>query len=337
MRIGISGYLGYQNFGDEIFLKTWQQVFKEHEVSAFMVYDDIKSFDRIVIGGGDLIDVNRMTNAYWKPKLLEKPTYVYGVGVIFRSEPEINLEELNHYRCFLSQCKSLSCRDSNSVRFAKHHNLYTNISTVEDVAWSYNIPSFKLNKFNTKKNGIVGVSLRQNSATDWDMIYNFLAKISNEYELMFIPLHPSPIEELGDQKFHEDLKQSVLNVNPDAHINVCSFEHDIDHKIKFIEQCDGYITQRFHGVLMSLRVKTPVLSLNNCPGMVPNKFKTLLYQFGMQHAILGNDFEMLNLRFEEMMDGRLNFKDDVFPKISWLEAKAKTEMGNFKETVLKGI
>jgi polysaccharide pyruvyl transferase WcaK-like protein len=92
-RIGLVGFFGWGNYGDELFHRIWtDSVGKFHDTAA--VHDKLESpyfsrpavdiakeFDGFVIGGGDLIIPNKISPLYWNKAWLAKPVYISGVGV----------------------------------------------------------------------------------------------------------------------------------------------------------------------------------------------------------------------------------------------------------------
>jgi polysaccharide pyruvyl transferase WcaK-like protein len=91
-RIGMVGYYGWGNYGDELFLDVFREYLAPHELvvlpqkTAPPYFDEpvekrLKGVDALVIGGGDLMIPWALSELYWKPAYLAKPVFVYGVGV----------------------------------------------------------------------------------------------------------------------------------------------------------------------------------------------------------------------------------------------------------------
>lgn len=92
-RIGLVGFFGWGNYGDELFLENWQRsIGQHHEVSVVhdllslpyfsrRASDIAEEFDAFVIGGGDLIIPNKISPLYWNRAWLQRPVYISGVGV----------------------------------------------------------------------------------------------------------------------------------------------------------------------------------------------------------------------------------------------------------------
>jgi polysaccharide pyruvyl transferase WcaK-like protein len=91
--VGLVGYFGWGNYGDELFLEVYRQWLGDtvelrvlHDVlqkpyfsrSLDTVLDGV---DAIVIGGGDLVIPWTVSELYWREEYLRLPVFVVGVGV----------------------------------------------------------------------------------------------------------------------------------------------------------------------------------------------------------------------------------------------------------------
>ena len=110
-RIGLVGFFGWGNYGDELFLHNWQRtigvhhdVDVVHDVLAAPYFsrpatEIVKDFDALVIGGGDLVIPNKISPLYWNRAWLAKPIYISGVGVptwIKQQAPDV-MERLQNF------------------------------------------------------------------------------------------------------------------------------------------------------------------------------------------------------------------------------------------------
>lgn len=94
-KVGLVGYFGWGNYGDELFVDVLSSLFEDQEeCTTDVVHDLIKDpyfsgpvqqrvdeFDAIVIGGGDLVIPWVISPLYWKKEYLTKPVYIVGVEV----------------------------------------------------------------------------------------------------------------------------------------------------------------------------------------------------------------------------------------------------------------
>ena len=87
-RIGMVGYFGWGNFGDELFLKVHRQHL-EDKYDLQVVHDlqqepyhsrplaeVVDEYDGFLIGGGDLLNPLRVSGLYWQMEYLKKPVIV---------------------------------------------------------------------------------------------------------------------------------------------------------------------------------------------------------------------------------------------------------------------
>lgn len=92
-RVGIVGFFGWGNFGDELFVRAHHQflaprfeVVQLHDLQkkpyfSGPVEEAVGSVDAIVIGGGDLIVPWDLSGLYWKREYLERPVFLTSIGV----------------------------------------------------------------------------------------------------------------------------------------------------------------------------------------------------------------------------------------------------------------
>ena len=319
MKIGVSGYFGYQNLGDEIFLDVWRELFAGHEIFPLCGYENLQSFDKILIGGGDLIIPNHFTSAYWRKKFLELPTWVYGVGVPIR----INAVDkvCKEYKSFFNKTKGVFLRDKKSKEWLSENNIYDEAIVVNDIAWNYKIPDISFHKFYKKT---VGISIRQQRIFNMDNIIRLTSYLAQSMNILMIPLQPGYGELWNDRILHEKLKKEVQKRVKSAKIEIIPPYSNIAQRIKFIESVDLYITERMHGMLMSLRVGTPVM-----PIAVGNKFYRIMERFNLENFIVDSkDYDIMKeviKKIEEI---------DVFSAIKKIERETADELNDFRELVL---
>ena len=133
-RIGLVGFFGWGNYGDELFLRQWQQSLGAHHEVA-VVHDQLSApyfsrqasevaaeFDAFVIGGGDLVIPNKISPLYWNRAWLQRPVYISGVGVptwIKHRAPDV-IERLRNFFQH-PNVKHVSARDEESAQWIRRH------------------------------------------------------------------------------------------------------------------------------------------------------------------------------------------------------------------------
>jgi polysaccharide pyruvyl transferase WcaK-like protein len=92
-KVGLIGFFGWGNYGDELFLDQWHRVLDPY-FDAQPIHDLMRApyfsrdpktvaqeYDAFVIGGGDLVIPNKVSELYWNEAWLAKKVYIAGVGV----------------------------------------------------------------------------------------------------------------------------------------------------------------------------------------------------------------------------------------------------------------
>jgi len=92
-KVGLIWFFGWGNYGDELFLDQWHRVLDPY-FDAQPVHDLLRApyfsrdpktvaqeYDAFVIGGGDLVIPNKVSELYWNEAWLAKKVYIAGVGV----------------------------------------------------------------------------------------------------------------------------------------------------------------------------------------------------------------------------------------------------------------
>ncbi|MDR2208215.1 MAG: polysaccharide pyruvyl transferase family protein [Azoarcus sp.] len=135
-RIGITGSFGRGNYGDELYVKVYQQWLgpwadlfllsglprQNYFIELRNAYVDL--MDAIVLGGGDLLCPYRpkIDRDFINPAYLRRPVHVAGIGVE-RNRPEIDPAVVEKWRKFLvnPNIKSISTRDPDSKAWIEQH------------------------------------------------------------------------------------------------------------------------------------------------------------------------------------------------------------------------
>jgi polysaccharide pyruvyl transferase WcaK-like protein len=153
LRIGLVGFFGWGNFGDELFLETHQhflgdlghvEPINDLTVKPYFtepVEDVVDRYDAFVIGGGDLLIPWQMSELYWKAEYLRKPVFVAGIGVPTwkTSKPHV----VARYKKFLTDpaIRLVLARDVESARWMDREiGLDTPIGAFPDLVCAMKLP-----------------------------------------------------------------------------------------------------------------------------------------------------------------------------------------------------
>lgn len=159
-KIGITGSLGRGNYGDELYVKTYQHWFGQWAdlylltgLSYPKYFSEIKSnivdlMDAVVMGGGGLLCPYRehIDPDFINPAYLKRPFHVAGIGVE-RNRDEINPGVLKRWSQFLKDpnVASISMRDSGSKAWLEEH-IKPNVSVTSHPDWVCALPLPKIEK-----------------------------------------------------------------------------------------------------------------------------------------------------------------------------------------------
>jgi len=319
--IGLVGYYGWSNYGDDIFLETWREKLGFHRAVSITPYDNLDGFDKIIIGGGDLIWDVVFNNNYFNEKWYEngKKVYIYGIGV---ADPSIkkfkNENTFKLYKNFFSKASYVSARDILSCNWIRDVLDIKNVELVEDIAWNY---ESKISE--PKEKGSVGITYRRNELYSFremsSLIINLIdrSKDSDKSKnIKFIPLQTGFYNTIS---LHNSLKEEIVRSVSYANINSMPIQYDTQHKYSYIRSCDYYITCAFHGLVTALKERVPVLCL-----LHSNKAKQLAAKIKMPEIIV-NKNNLYNM-VTHLFSPDYTYNNDILNK---LENDAKVQMNSF--------
>lgn len=173
-RIGLVGYFGWGNFGDELFVKAHRQHLGDlvdlevvHDLLkapyfSTQALDRLSSFDGFLIGGGDLVNPRAFSTLYWRDEYLKKPVFVHSIGC-----PALKIRQspsLVQFRSFFgsSSIKHVNLRDIESKNyFDAIIGSSCDSSHCPDAVFALDMPPR-----NSPKEQVLGVVLRQHRSLE---------------------------------------------------------------------------------------------------------------------------------------------------------------------------
>jgi polysaccharide pyruvyl transferase WcaK-like protein len=261
-RIGLVGYFGYGNYGDELFLDVYRKHFHDcdltiiqdgitHPIYTAASYDKIKTLDVIIIGGGDLFIPKYFSNNYFDDQFLQKPIYFHGVGVPL----------------WIGEDPQVIAR---MARFVGHPNVRKiNVRDIESAEW-------------------VSTKLKPNAPVDFsaDMVFSLdfprVHRDSNKKVFGLIMRHLSPgatrwdhVTALCDRarSFNYTIHNIVLGIGKirdDDLVTLKEFDYphaklvdpnDLDALTRAIGACDVVASTKFHGCVVAAAYGIPAITL----------------------------------------------------------------------------
>lgn len=182
MRIGLVGFFGWGNFGDELFYELWHDVISGHELVRMndliqkpyfeeSANKNADSVDVILIGGGDLIRVENLSDLYWNDAWTRKPVIITGIGVARESE-RVSGRVIPQLEKFFSSNNvlSISARDTESAKWIVDNLSPTvPVRTIPDLAFLSNTICKYEHTLLQKNKPEVALVLNKTEITDEDL------------------------------------------------------------------------------------------------------------------------------------------------------------------------
>ncbi|WP_404350724.1 polysaccharide pyruvyl transferase family protein [Sutcliffiella horikoshii] len=328
MKIGIAGYYGQGNFGDELFLDTFKQVFHEHTVYPIVKHMDYFSSDSVIVGGGDLIIPYSYNDSYFPKGLIKLPTWVYGVGIVDFYPPETwPKEEVEKYREVITHAKGLYVRDSNSLRLAEYLKLNANIKKVPDIAFSYKQPNYPIIKNPNKKT--LGVCSFSYEEFPLNKIAKILSTLSpNEYTISLIAV-VDVRNRFSDLNTCLKLKETILKLNPKADIVIKNYQY-LDVTYSHIQNLDYLVSFKLHPSLVGIRNNVPTFCLSKL-----SKVRSLLQAFDLEDFFCDYEEEeaVLQAKLEHVLKNGKNRMSQIAYKIKEMEQLSDISLAALKKEI----
>ena len=332
MRIGIIGYYGFNNFGDELNLKCMlRDLRKQYDNAEFVVFSDcerpegtvdypiicseyfsaitdsLNKCDLLILGGGGLIYLGE----FWFSPLLDCniPYIIYRIGI---DDREISPSALEKHRRLFQCAGEVTVRDSYSLNLCRKH-LTEKARLVPEAIWNH--PYHYKNVRNHQVRNI-GINLRSFSAEIYPILKTFFQELRRKgYRLYFIPCQLSERNPyLNDNTYHRELAAMGDTIMPD--------ESTLQERCKLISEMDFCIGMRLHFLLVSFSQRVPAIALN-----YNNKVAALMDEVGLSDYTVELSPSKLH-RSLELAFGKL-IKDDnkiiehLVHKIPKMEESAK--------------
>lgn len=331
-KILVSGYIGFNNFGDEAIFYALSSRFKSlgYEVSALCTNCDevqkkyqvktyhlkkpleilkaISTCEILISGGGSLLQ-NKTSNFslfYYLfiillAKLLGKKVIIFAQGI----EPILGKFPEFITKTILKLVDFITVRDENSKRLLKSWKIESTL--VSDPAYSL-VQNRQIHNF---KNDLI-VQLRKFKGMDEKLIKNLAFSIAKKYTgKVSVFSFQDELDEKICFDFIEELKKYNINANYISNKSV-------EETIQIINEAQFIISTRLHGLIIATPLKTKAFAL-----CYDEKIKTLVNELNL------DSIDILNYN-EEELDNKLDkffsdtsIKANQYRKFEWWEIDEK--------------
>lgn len=300
--LGIVGFFGHGNFGDELFLDVYREHFGDDYDLVVLpdlltkpyfsgdITKRVAKVDAILLGGGDLLQPWAYDLRYWSRAYLQKPIYILGLGVPIRARANQSRqkdvpEAIERNRTFLTDpnIKYIGTRDDSSKQWIeKHIQPSIPVHSDPDIVCALTLPPATKDPVPT-----LGIVTRLRSANDQDD-YSELEKLarhvqSNGWKVKHIILGTGVVGE-RDLKDAESLPIEGKEVVYSDDLNVLN---------RTIGSLTALASMKFHGSVVATMYGVPSVVL-----IPTSKNRSFMRRIGREDLLAKYDAPDLIDRFQ---------------------------------------
>ena len=272
--VGLVGYFGWGNYGDELFVQVWQQelgddfdlrVLPDLQGKPYFsagIDAALRGVDAVLIGGGDLVIPWQLSELYWRREYLRVPVFIAGVGVPTSQQPKPHVVQRLAEFFGHPNVKYIHARDPESQEWIQRQ-LTPQVSVHEgpDLACALDFPAAPVSS--DKVLGIVTREIRRHrdrvqrtdvdpaEAQQYDFLRDIAESMSQEgYEIRHIVLGAGKIgaDDLADAQWADLPHARILHTA------------SIDEMTSMLASCTALVTMKFHGAVVATMYGIPSFS-----------------------------------------------------------------------------
>jgi polysaccharide pyruvyl transferase WcaK-like protein len=284
-RVGLVGFYGPGNYGDELFLDVFRrhlgavadvEVIFESTTRPYFerpVRDVVREYDTIVIGGGDLVIPWASSDRYWLTDYLRRPVHVIGVGVpTWRPAKPKVVAELGAFLRH-GNVRSITARDPESAAWIRE-NLppRVEVASAADLVFALPLPPVE----RPTDPPILGIIVRWREGDDDYAAVRALAARGRElgYRLRTIVLSTGEVRAKDERALDEVGLDDVERIASD----------DLEVLTRAIGGCTMLVSHKFHGTVVATSYGIPSVSMSTT-----DKNRNLLHRIGRPDLLCAFD------------------------------------------------
>lgn len=284
--IGLAGFFGPGNFGDELFLSVFEKYLGDDFELKILADLHTKPFfsrpeaelvaevDAVLIGGGDILQPGNRDNRYFNPWWLKKPCFVAGIGVpLYGEEREW---PMTSHRNFLHDpnLKRIGVRDEQSAEWIREKmQPPLPVLVAPDIVTSLDLPPVE------KPEGapILGIVTRFRPNRDEPDDYTRVAELAEHAKKQGFRIRHIILgtDEVGQR----DLANAADLDVPDKEI---VHSESLDDLCRAIGECTVLASMKFHGTVVATMYGVPSIVM-----IATNKNQNFMRRLGLG-ALLSN-------------------------------------------------
>lgn len=294
-RVGLIGYYGFGNYGDELFRHVLNAELKSCDVSigyrhnsdGTINYDtlgrDIATKDVLLIGGGDLVIPYALSHLYWREEYLARPVVIYGVGVPkwggYDADVVFKMREFFQH----PSVHRVVARDLESREWIETHlKPSVQVEAAPDIVCSYNPPDV------TPEPKSFGIVLRHQSAGLNRDSVKMIVSTAQEFGFR------NKVIVLGTGSTKRDDLATVLDLDL-GHVDIILRDSE-ESLTKELLKCSRVASMKFHGCVVAMANGVPSLALSSA-----NKFKNFYEEVGRPEWVSGLGADGLESKLREVL------------------------------------
>lgn len=309
-KVAISGYYGFENFGDEAILRVLANRLKTEGFSVTVfsknpkktseklgvktvytfalkdVIKTIKNSDVLVSGGGSLLqDATSLKSLFYY-------LFVIATALAFRKKVVIFAQGIgpinndfgkNITKGLLKHCKYITVRDEKSLKLLESWDIKADL--VSDPVWDIQLPLYNP----TDK---VGVQLRSWKALSSEYLFELANKINEYFSDKEVNIYS--FQDSLDLDICKEFENNLKTINPSIRTRVVP-ALSIDETIKEFSELSYLIGMRYHACLLALKFGIPTFALS-----YDEKVEKIAKRFSLPCSYL-DDEENFNQFFESLI------------------------------------